>query len=73
MNYSNNQKALFGKDKLNHLERNLNDQNLVEFKKIIIIIHNIDGKNLLQNNTQYEISRLANLEKVLKKSHFLLF
>ena len=48
--------------KIKAINSNLNN---LEIEKIIIVIHNIDGKNLLDDKIQRNLSKIAALQKVI--------
>jgi hypothetical protein len=53
------------KDQIMIIEKILDaEQDYTSFKKIFILIHNIDGKNLLEKNGILYLSRIAALKKV---------
>ena len=49
-------------NKLDHVMENLN--RMANLETLYIVIHNIDGKNIMDEHTQQTLSELASLDKV---------
>ena len=47
-----------------HLAMIQKDLEMLNVEKIVVVIHNIDGKNLLDEQTQEKLSKIAALKKV---------
>lgn len=54
-------------NKFDHVMENL--KRMVNLETLYIIIHNIDGKNIMDEHTQQNLSELASLDKVFDIFH----